>query len=280
MEVPWSWVKPTFREIRFPDSGTPNDWLPWYESTWKRLAEHGLAEAENILDLAKIRLRALALFWITWDFSAAAEHDDYWEFEWEACRKELEIPLEALAIVVAGHGEARSIESDLDDYRQWEGTDEGDINDEVDSERSLKAIFESSGSAYRAMLMARATAICRREVLAGLEKAFGCLERFCVELFILLRLDDAIERVAMQVQDEYNEVLNRLDEIQSPTLRDELNARLAQLTSELKPGIVRAAALDRIETEIDWCDDDFCYHAMAWVMEGCPIVLRGTPEFG
>lgn len=77
MEVSWSWVRPPFREIRFPDSGKSSVWEPWYEATWKRLAEQGLAEADCILDLAKIRLRALALFWITWDFSAAAEENEY-----------------------------------------------------------------------------------------------------------------------------------------------------------------------------------------------------------
>lgn len=54
-----------------------DNWSLWYGEAWDHLINAGLATVETPLDLILVRMRVMALRWLTLDFCAALNHD-YW----------------------------------------------------------------------------------------------------------------------------------------------------------------------------------------------------------
>jgi len=285
VKVPWSWVKPPFNEIPFPIVGDESAWKWWYERAWKRLTEQGLAEADNPLDLVKIRLRAFALIWITWDFSAAAERLYYWDYYWDAWLKELEIPFESLAIILTGEevslltGEEVSLSmvAELAKRCSWEETDDNFVRSVIDEKGSLEDLFGDAVPVCRDIVIAKCVELYRQEVLDALEKSFGSLREFCIDLFVVPALENTVESITDEIREECGEILDRLVEERDSTKRAKLSKRLEQLTSDLDPENVQDQAIDQIKSEVaaTSIDDsrDECHHGVMWAEDGCPLVL-------
>ena len=86
MEFGWTDAKLLFAKLDFPDYGSNERWMCWYEEAWSHMSKAGITQVQTPLDDTLVRLRILALCWLAHDFCAAAFSDPecscpYWD-EW------------------------------------------------------------------------------------------------------------------------------------------------------------------------------------------------------
>jgi hypothetical protein len=77
MEVQWQYAKDLFSKLKKPDYGTTESWSSWYEQAWAHLSKAGLTTIATPLDLTRIKLRIAATCWLSLDFVAAMQSNEY-----------------------------------------------------------------------------------------------------------------------------------------------------------------------------------------------------------
>ncbi len=81
--APWDVVKVDGPCLN-PPIAWGTDWDVWFQEAWGYLAAAGLTELNQALDLARVRLRALSLLWLAFDYCKAVfgeSHRIHWD-EW------------------------------------------------------------------------------------------------------------------------------------------------------------------------------------------------------
>lgn len=71
MEFRWEYAKPLLAKLERPEYGSWDRWMSWYENAWAVMTQEGFTDVKTMLDDTLVRLRLLALCWLSHDFCGA-----------------------------------------------------------------------------------------------------------------------------------------------------------------------------------------------------------------
>jgi len=292
MEFKWQFAKDLFAKLKTPDYGAKQSWISWYEIAWGHLSNAGLTKVETPLDLTRIKLRIAATCWLSLDFVAAMQADEYCNsFYWSDWISELGIdPTWAMATAIDDKGMREVIETQMDNP--------GMEHEECDDEGIV--FFDENGDHFDentgAKVVAAAAAMQRDLVCDALINQLGgdfelylCLYTACVD----------IERLAnkrkYEIEDEIDELQYDLDDALSIATVEEkdlpehhkriesLRTEIERLEGCLDDSSIRETVMEQLRNDafscspIGWEDEDDVerMRAFDWCHTGCAIINVG-----
>lgn len=278
MEFQWKYAQPLIAKLDPPDYGSQKRWMDWYEKAWGHLSKSGLTQVEAPLDDIRVRLRILALCWLSHDYCAAVENDEwascpYWS-EWIKC---LDInPIWALLTAIDQESIKNLVaESGLtssDDI--WEEEEDGIIVEDDKINRDLVP-----------RLVMAAVHSQRRHVIGALMDGFGRGELFVSMHLNCYPIENMVEERRDRLEQDLEDLQEQLDHGGSDDVLEQLHKQIEGVQRQLEEKALIEAVmddmLDSIGGPIFHGDEDSGERARGcgWCMEGCPVVVRGEPEF-
>ncbi|WP_339907197.1 hypothetical protein [Symmachiella dynata] len=167
--IPWDKVKadgPHYSVDPPIDVEADVDWQPWFRIAWGHLHAVGLTQVRTSLDVTRVRLRAVALCWLAFDYCQASyevSSDIQW-CEWLDAYKIKPGSLAILALTSPPVGDgANDFFSELDDWYE--------IDDGLEVEEQFHAA-EAAFEEWAEILMAALVPSYRTEVINALLKGF------------------------------------------------------------------------------------------------------------
>jgi len=95
----WNLVKTHISNLGVPSDGT--GWEEWFRLSWQHITEAGLADFGAPSELAKVKVRIMALCWIAQDFCAVSEFNIYYtDIRLSAWMQELNLAALDLVLVL------------------------------------------------------------------------------------------------------------------------------------------------------------------------------------
>lgn len=291
MEVQWQYAKDLFSKLEKPDYGTTESWSSWYEQAWGHLTKAGLTTVTTPLDLTRIKLRIAATCWLSLDFVAAMQSNEYCNtFYWSDWISELQIdPTWAMATAVDDQGMREVIETLMDDsgiVQEVGDEDEiifyGDNGD--DPCKNLDAKVVAAAAAMQRDLVCTAMI----DQLEGSHILFLGLYTACVDI------ENLVEERKDETESEIEELREDLDYALSNTPKeandlaehqeriDRLRIQIKCQESYLDDGSIRETVMERLRDTafgpgepFGWEDDVERMSAFDWCHSGCEIINTG-----
>ena len=286
MEFEWTDAKPLFAKLDFPDYGSNERWMCWYEEAWSHMCKAGITQVQTPLDDTRVRLRILALCWLAHDFCAAAFSDPgcscpYWD-EWINV---VEIdPSDVLTII-----NEKVVERVVAKSRMITGDDIDEEGRDVDTQTLHEDV------ALR-LVMAAARAQ-RGTVAAALLHGFGGSSLLFASMYTNCgwienevdrrreSLEEELEDLEEQLEERVDDLEEQVGEISSDEssnkLREKIEAVRQQLDDEaLNQSVVEDIRTHAVNDDIFFGDADSAerMNGFQWCDEGCPVEIRGEPE--
>lgn len=280
MEFQWQYAKPLFEKLDVPDYGSRDDWMRWYEEAWMHLTNSKLTHVKIPLDNLVVRLRIFAIGWLAHDFVGAVQGDEwsscpYWK-EWISL---FEIdPLWAL-LTIGDQG----IVSDL---IAESGLSSCDLLEEEEGEGIFCDVDDINETLFHRTVMV-AVYMQRAHVIGALMSGFGGDPQLFMSMYANCHsVQDEIERRLSDLEEEQWRLERLLEQETSDEMKNELEMSIEAVRQQIEDGInpqdvvedfrFRAAAdpiyIGDMETQER-------LNGYQWCNAGCPVVVRGEPEF-
>ena len=280
MEFQWQYANPLIEKLDVPDYGSRDDWMRWYEEAWAHLSKAGLTQVETPLDDLVVRLRIFALGWLAHDFIGAVQSNEssscpYWT-EWISY---FDIdPVWALLTI-----DDLTIVSDL---VVESGLSSCELIEEEESE-GLFCDVEGINNALVPRLVMTAVYVQRAEVIHALMVGFGGDAPLFMSMYAnCYSMDDEIDRRISDLEEaleqfEWQREQATSDEIKSG-LQDSIDAVRQEIEDGIRPQDIIEELRVRAGGDAIYYGDEESGERMngfQWCNEGCPVVIRGEPEF-
>jgi hypothetical protein len=291
MEFKWQHAKDLFAKLTTPDYGATQSWISWYEIAWGHLSNAGLTKVETPLDLTRIKLRIAATCWLSLDFVAAMQANEYCNtFYWSDWISELGIdPTWAMATALDDQGMREVIATQMDDpgMEHEECDDEGIIFFEENGDD----IVEKTGvTVIAAAVTMQRDLVCDALInqLDGSHMLFLCLYTACMDI------DRLTHKRKDEIEDEIDELQYDLDALSIATeeVRDlpEHHKRIESLRTEIErlegcldDSSIRETVMEQLLVDafsgspIGWEDENDIerMRAFEWCHTGCAIINLG-----
>ncbi len=283
--------KDLFAKLTTPDYGATQSWISWYEIAWGHLSNAGLTKVETPLDLTRIKLRIAATCWLSLDFVAAMQANEYCNtFYWSDWISELGIdPTWAMATALDDQGMREVIATQMDDpgMEHEECEDEGIIFFEENGDD----IVEKTGvTVIAAAVTMQRDLVCDALInqLDGSHMLFLCLYTACMDI------DRLTHKRKDEIEDEIDELQYDLDALSIATeeVRDlpEHHKRIESLRTEIErlegcldDSSIRETVMEQLLVDafsgspIGWEDENDIerMRAFEWCHTGCAIINLG-----
>lgn len=280
MDFQWNYAKPLFAQMDIPDYGSRDNWMRWYEESWTHLTKAGLTQVGTPLDSLIVRLRIFAVGWLAHDFVGAVQSDKwsscpYWS-EWIS---DFEInPLWALLTL-----DDRKI---LRDLTSDSGLSSSDSIEEVKDEGLLYDEEEINGDFFPRIVMA-AVYVRRAEVIDALMEGFGGVEPLFMSMYAnCYSMEEESEERINDLEEELEQFEWQLEQATSDEMKSRLQTSIDALRQKIEDGmhpqdIIKELRLRAGGDDIYYGDEESGerLNGFLWCYEGCPVVIRGEPEF-
>lgn len=276
MEFKWEYAEPLLQKLNNPNLGSKEHWMYWFEESWAHLSKAGLTQVQSPLDDTLVRLRILALCWLTHDFCGAVEQNEwsscpYWE-DWIGW---LDIdPIWALLTaldqkvvsdLVADSG-LRSPESIEEEEDEGFFCDDDEINSELVPCLVMAAVFVQREKVIDALWQG----------FDGYPMLFGSMYAICYAI------EDEIDQRKDSLEEELEELEKECEEAPSEEATQRLRAKMDSVRQQL------ARVTEDVTEEFRYrALGDSCFYGdeetlerlngFQWCSEGCPVVITGHP---
>ncbi len=291
MEAQWKYARELFSELEKPDYGTTQSWSAWYEQAWSHLSKAGLTKVATPLDLTRIRLRIAATCWLSLDFVAAMQSNEYCNtFYWSDWIRKLQIdPTWAMATAIDDQGMREVIETLMDDTdASQEVVDDDAIIFYDDNGDDLCKNLDEKVVATAAAMQRELVCSALIDQLGGSQMLFLALYTACVDI------DSLVEKRKDEMESAIDELREDLDYALS-VAQEEVNdsaehqKRIDRLRSEitcreglLDDGSIRETIMEQLQdrafeavSPFGWDDDIERLNAFEWCHSGCEIINMG-----
>lgn len=292
MEFKWQYAKELFSKLSTPDYGTTNSWNSWYEQAWGHLSKGGLTKVETPLDLTRIKLRIAATCWLSLDFVAAMQGNEYCNtFYWSDWISDLGIdPTWAIATAIDDEGMREVIQTLMDskDMEHEESDEEGiffygedgdDIGENLDVKVVAAAAEMQRDLVWTALI----------DQLDGSPELFLCLYTACADIESLVEeRKDEIESEIDDLQEDLDQELlfepeEAAESVENQERIDRLRKRVEARESKLDDDSIREMIMDELREKafsvsgFGWEDEDDIerMRAFEWCETGCEIINKG-----
>lgn len=280
MEFRWEYAKPLFAKIDVPDYGSRENWMRWYEEVWTHLTKAGLTQVQTPLDDLVVRLRIFALGWLAHDFIGAVQRD-----EWSSCPYWSEWigyfnidPFWALLTITD-----QKIVRDLVSESGLSSSD----NIEEEEGEGFWCDDEEINNALVPRLVMAAVYVQRAEVIDALMEGFGGDAPLFMSMYAnCYSMENEIDRRTRDLEEAREQFEWQLAQATSDEMKSRLQHSIDAIRKEIEDGI---RPEDIIEDLRDRAGGDAIYYGdeesgermngYQWCNEGCPVVIRGEPEF-
>jgi|GEM_PF-2450798 len=279
MEFQWQYAKPLFEKLDVPDYGSRDDWMRWYEEAWTHLTKAELTQVEVPLDNLVVRLRIFAVGWLVHDFIGAVQSD-----EWSSCPYWTEWisyfdidPVWALLTINDQKiVSALVVESGLSSCDRIE----------VEEGEGIFCDVEEINEAFFHRIVMVAVYMQRAKVIRALKKGFGGEPQLFVSMYAnCYSMEDEIERRISDLDEYLEQLESQLRHATSDEIKSKLQASMDAVRQQIVDGISPQDVLDDFrvrageDVDIGDANDGERANGCQWCCEGCPIVVRGEPEF-
>ena len=262
MEFTWANAKKLLASLDSP-FGDSDSWNIWFEEAWEHLTNAGLTSVSTPLDLVLVRLRLMALRWLTLDFGFAVERN-HWNHrpDWKSWARAIEMsPGMAIWTIASdplSHAvieESNACQSDLvEDEDEEIFMHEDEVVEDVNLRLMALAVFRQRDAVVDALG-------------SGFDDLFASLyanytsteDRLDLIWDRTSELEEKLESLEAMVANGNNDADLQLAINQTHT---ELEAKNLQ---KYAMNYLREQALGESGTGRQWCSD------------GCPVVSFGTP---
>ena len=279
MDFQWHYAQPYFAKLDSPGYGSREQWMLWYQKAWEYLFKAGLTQVETPLDDLRVRLRVLALCWLSHDYCAAVLGDEwsscpYWE-EWATS---LDVHPVWAILTVTGEKllDAIVAESGLSSSDNiWEEDGEGfsfddrKINQDLIPRLVMTAVYSQ-----------------RKKVIDALLEGFGGDGPLFVSMHVnCYSLEDVIEERRDELERELEDLEGQVEHEASEEVVTQLRRRIEGVRQQLDEEVLAENAKEelmvRLGEPLYLVDEESGerLNGCQWCNEGCPIVVRGEPEF-
>jgi DNA-binding transcriptional MerR regulator len=288
MEFQWKHAKDLFSKLETPDYGTTEGWSSWHEQAWGHLTKAGLTTVATPLDLTRIKLRIAATCWLTLDFVAAMQSDEYCNvFYWSDWISELQIePLCAMATAMDDKGLRRVIKDYMDDPEtEHEVCDEGGIifyDDDLSRHQDAKVVAAAAGMQRNLVRTALINELNgSHELFLGLYIACRDIESLIDDRRdeIKSEIDELQEKLSHAIARKAREIIFS-EENQVATTR--LRIAIKNCENALNGDSIREMVIDQLRDEAfrdvfysSSGDDIERMRAFDWCETGCEIINMG-----
>lgn len=278
MDFRWQYAQPYFAKLDSPGYGSEDQWMLWYEKAWAHLSKAGLTQVETPLDDLRVRLRIIALCWLSHDYCAAVLNDEYASCPyWEEWAGSLEIqPVwamltarkEQLLDAIVAESSLNSSDNIWEEEGEGFSFDDREINSDLIPRLVMAAVYVQREKVIDALL----------DGMGGDGPLFMSMHVNCFSL----------EEVSDTIQNELEEELEDLEERVKHEASEEAAIQLRQTIEDIHSQLDEKALAQRAEELLDRLSDPIYFgdeeslerlNGCQWCNERCPIVVRGEPEF-
>lgn len=291
MEAQWKYAKELFSELEKPDYGTTQSWCAWYEQAWLLLSNAGLTKVATPLDLTRIKLRIAATCWLSLDFVAAMQSNEYCNtFYWRDWIKKLQIdPTWAMATAINDQGMREVIETHMDDSdASHEVVDDDEIIFYDDNGDDPCKNLDEKVVAAAATMQRELVCSALINQLGGGHMLFLALYKACVDIDRLVEeRKDGIEAEIEELRDDLGYALSVAQEEVNDSAGhqeriDRLRSEIACRESHLDEGSIRETIMEQLQdrafeavSPFGWDEDVERMKAFEWCHSGCEIINMG-----
>jgi len=241
--------------------GDSDSWGIWFEEAWGHLANAGLTTVSTPLDFVLVRLRLMALRWLTLDFGFAVERD-HWNHrpDWKSWAKAIEMSPGAASWAIASDplslvviAESHACQTDFIEDEDGEVLmDEDEVVEDVNLRLMALAVFRQRDAVVDALH-------------AGFDDLFASLYANCTATFDVIW--DRRSELAEKLGYLEAEIAKCQDDADLQLAIQETHAELeTKCLQKYAMNYLRVRALGESGTGSRWCSD------------GCPVVSFGTPS--
>jgi hypothetical protein len=291
MEVRWQYAKDLLYKLEKPDYGTTESWSSWYEQSWTHLAKAGLTTVATPLDLTRIKLRIAATCWLSLDFVAAMQSNDYCNtFYWSDWIRKLQIdPTWAMATAIDDQGMREVIENFMNDSGiVQEVFDDDEIILYDDNGSDLCKNLDEKVVATAAEMQRELVCSALIDQLGGSQMLFLALYTACVDIDRLVEeRKDEMESVIDELRDDLDYALSVAQEEVNNSAEhqeriDRLRSEITCREGHLDDGSIRETIMEQLRdrafeavSPFGWDDDVERIKAFEWCHSGCEIINMG-----
>lgn len=286
MEFEWTEAKPLFAKLDFPDYGSNERWMCWYEEAWSHMSGAGITQVQTPLDDTRVRLRILALCWLAHDFCAAAFSEP--ECSCPSWNEWIDVAeIDPWAVLTATDkkvlkkvvAKSRLMSSDNIDEEGLD-LDTQTLHDDVALRLVMAAVRAQRGTVAAALLHG----------LGGSSLLFASMYGNCgwIEDEIDRRresLEEELEDLEEQLEERVDDLEEQFGEVLSDESVNKLRKKIEAVRQQLDDGALNQSIVEEIRTrtltdDIFFGDADSAerMNGFQWCDEGCPVEIRGEPE--
>ena len=265
MTLSWDTVRPSFREVGYPDLGWSEQWEECFNRIWECVSKAGLADAESRLDEVRVSLRAMAIVWLAHDFCHTLRDlgDEPPTLSWLDWLGETDIGRAEVLLLASAHesfpGLMRSVYADLADAS--------------DDDSAITAMLANS----LCMLLADA----RTQVTSlypGEQKIACLLGSFWAST---CNLEVMGRERRQELEDAHDEAIDRHsrfpDDLGIQAELASADEQLARLGEDIRTEAEESFAA----SPILFCDEESAQRMQAWewATSGWAVQIRGCPAY-
>ena len=266
MKLSWSEIRDG-RDLQYPDLGDPARWDRWFEESWSHLDAAGLTEFDGSIAATRVRMRAVALWWVAQDFSAVCDSGDpaiYWDEVAEVFGVH---PIQAVALASQVKGGAAAMEEAAEE--QYEEVEEPCSVEEMAGVGTAMfvAAVRHVAAAYRGAVVST--------LLTACEGPYG----FLLELWVAFgQFDAERDEIRAEIAQELAEAAEKgLAEADVGAKLDSLRPVSPHLDADVEVEVerrLRSRVTARWNASgFDWGNEEFGtgVRAFEWISDGCPV---------